>query len=844
MKLLDDIRYALRQFKNAPGFTATAVLTLALGIGATTAIFTLIHAVLLKSLPVAKPEELWRIGNEEVCCIQRGLQGTWALFSFEQYKRFKENTSGFAGLAAFQAGESLMGVRRANDNRPSEPFNGEYVSGNYFSTFGINAYAGRMLNSEDDVKGAPLVAVMSFRAWQEKFGKDPSVVGGTFVMDTQPVTVVGIAPPGFFGDRIRTEPPGFWIPLTAEPVIEPTYSLLNEPSWFWLGLIGRVPTGGSIAAIEAQMQTELHQFLLSPESKVEEQEKPLLPQQTLRLWHGGAGGQALRNEYHDGLFLLMLVSGFVLLIVCANLANLMLVRATARKRQTSVRVALGASPGRLVRLALTESLVLAAMGCIIGMGVAFAVARMIMALAFGNDYVPIDATPSLPVFAFAFGASLLTGILFGVTPAWLSTRVNPAEVLRGANRSIGQNTDWGQKSLVIAQVALSFTLICAAGLLVRSLMHMKYQDFGFDTTDRYFLYIDPKMAGYAPAQMQGLYRQLHDNLSRISGIEQTSFSLYTPMEGGTWFESVFLEGEPPPPPDSTENVTSWVRVCPGYFDVIGTKIVKGRDFNEQDTARTRVVALVNSSFEKKYFKDGAIGKHFGDRKEHPGAFEIVGVTEDTNYWGPSSSVRPMYFLTEGQSIHSNDPLYVRFEDSSQYLTAIEIRTRGKVPGLDAKLREAIGKVNPDLALIDSLSFARQVETNLTQQAMIAKLTSFFGLLALILASIGLYGVTAYSVERRTSEIGLRMALGADRGHVFKLVLRNAFVQVGIGFAIGIPVTIFGGRVMASQLFGVTSHDPTLLLVTTVALSIVAFIAATVPARRAAKTEPTLALKIE
>jgi len=845
MKLLDDIGYALRQFKNAPAFTVTAVLTLALGIGATTAIFTLIHEVLLRSLPVARPEELWRVGNEEICCMQRSLQGSWALFSFRQYQLFAENTRGFAGLAAYQAGETLIGVRRAGGNRPSEPFDGEYVSGNYFSTFGINAYAGRMLSPQDDVKAAPLVAVMSFRAWQEKFGRDPSVVGAAFDMDTQPVVVIGIAPPQFFGDRIASDPPDLWIPLQAEPIIEPSYSLLNEPSWAWLSLIGRVQANGDVKAIETQMQVELQDFLRSPESKVSEPEKPLLAQQTVRLWPGGGGGQALRREYQNGLYLLMSISAFVLLIACANLANLMLVRATARKRQTLVRVALGAAPGTLLRQALVESLVLAAIGCITGMAIAVAVTRAILVLAFGNDYVPIHATPSLPVFAFAFGVSLLTGIVFGVMPlAWLSTRVNSAEALRGANRSIGQSRDWGQKSLVVAQVALSFTLLCAAGLLIRSLRHMRYQEFGFDTNNRYILRIDPKIAGYKPDQLETLYRQLHDSLSRIPGIERTSISLCSPMDGDTWFEDVFIEGEPPPPPDSTDALAWWVRVGPGYFDAIGTKVVKGRDFNQQDTPGTRVVALVNRAFEKKYFKDGAIGKHFGDRKEHPGAFEIVGVTEDTNYWGPSSPIHPMYFLAQGQSIHSDDPLYRIFEDSSQYLTAIEIRTAGNIPGLDVKLREAVAQTNPDLPILDSLSFAAQVETNLTQQAMIAKLTSFFGLLALILASIGLYGVTAYSVERRTSEIGLRMALGAGRGEVFKLILRNAFVLVVIGFAIGVPVTIFGGRMMASQLFGVTSHDPELLSLTTIVLSMVASLAAIVPALRAAKTEPTLALKIE
>ncbi len=844
MKLLDDARYALRQFKNTPGFTATAVLTLALGIGATTAIFTLVQAVLLKSLPVTRPEELWRIGDEEVCCVKRGLEGNWGLFSFEQYRQFKENTPGFTGLAAFQLADNLIAVRRGNSNRPAEPFSGEYVSGNYFSTFGIDAYAGRLLASQDDVKGAPAVAVMSYRTWQERFGKDPSVIGAGFVVDSQPVTVVGIAPPEFFGDRIRSNPPAFWIPLAAEPTIEPAYGFLNEPSWYWLGMIGRIPPGGNVKAIGSQMQVELQRFLLSADSKLDERAKTLVPQQTLRLAAGGGGGQTMRNQYQNGLYLLMLVSGFVLLIACANLANLMLVRATGRRRQILVRAALGATRGTLVRLALTESVVLALIGGAVGVALAFVGTRVILALAFGSQYVPVSATPSLSILAFAFGLSLVTGVLFGVAPAWLSSKADPAEALRGVSRSVGRNMGWGQKSLVVVQVSLSFILLCSAGLLLLSLMGMRNQNFGFETTNRYILRIDPQMAGYKPQQLEPLYRQLDQSLKTIPGVEQTSFSLYSPMEGDTWDETVSIEGQPPVPPESTENRTSWVRVGPEYFDVIGTKVVAGRAFTKQDISTTRPVAIVNRSFEKKYFKDGAIGKHFGDRKEYPGVYEIVGVTEDTNYWEPMSQMHPMYFLAKGQSAHISDPLYRQFEDSSQYLEAIEIKTRGNVPGLDVKLREAIAQINPDLAIIDFQSFAKQVEANLAQQEMIAKLTSLFGILALILASIGLYGVTAYLVERRTGEIGLRMALGAHRGNVFKLILQSAFIQVGIGLAIGIPVTIFSGRIMAGQLYGVTSHNPIMLLLTTALLAIVAFVAAIVPARRAAKTEPVSALKIE
>ncbi|MCU1221767.1 MAG: efflux pump, inner rane subunit, partial [Candidatus Angelobacter sp.] len=663
-------------------------------------------------------------------------------------------------------------------------------------------------------------------------------------MNSQPVTVVGIAPPGFFGDRVQSNPPSFWLPLVSESVIEPAVSVLNDAALDWLNLIGRVKPGADTKAMEAQMQVELRQFLLSPESKVEDRSRPLVAKQTLHFSPGGGGVQRMRDEYQDGLHLLMWISAFVLLIACANLANLMLVRATARKQQITVRAALGAPRSTLVRQALTESVVLAMMGGLVGIAIAFAGTRMILRLAFANDYVPIQASPSLPVLAFAFATSFLTGILFGMAPAWMTASANPAEALRGAGRSTGRKGTWGQKSLVVIQAALSLVLLCAAGLLTRSLNNMQHRNFGFDTTNRYILHIDPQMAGYKPERLEPLYRQLKENIGAIPGVQQVSFSLYSPMEGDNWGEGVYIDGEPPPPPGTPDHGASWLRVSPGYFDTIGTKIVEGRPVNEQDTPATRAVAVVNRFFEQKFFKDRAIGKHFSDDLKHPGAYEIVGVTEDTNYWGATSKMRAMYFLAEGQSAHNPDPRYQQFEDRSRYLNAIEIQTRGELSGLETQIRRVLSQINPDLAVVDFQSFASQVKANFTQQAMIAKLTSFFGVLALILASIGLYGVTSYTVERRTSEIGIRMALGADRMNMLGMVLRGAFAQVGIGLAIGIPVTILGGRLMASQLYGVKAHDPAVLVITTMVLAGAAFVAAVIPARRAANTEPMLALRTE
>jgi predicted permease len=845
MQFTEDIRYALRQFTHAPGFTATAVLTLALGIGATTAIFTLVHAVLLKSLPVSTPSELYRVGDNENCCVNGGLQDNWSIFSYDKYKTFREGTQGFTELAAFQAGRSLKGIRRSGSNQPAESQTTQYVSGNYFSMFGIGPYAGRVFTTQDDRNGAPPVAVMSYTTWQQKYGLDPSVIGSTFTFNGNPLTVIGVTPPGFYGDRLERVP-AFWIPLEAARVIDQGPTLLDFPTSDWLDLIGRLAPGADPKSIEAHLQVELQQWLLSPIAKLDAGERTLVPKQTLHLSPGGAGVQMMRDEYQSGLHLLMWISGLVLLIACANVANLMLVRSASRRQHNSVRTALGAPRWRQIVQVLTESTVLALLGGMVGVALAFWGTRLILHLAFQNNPVAISPMPSLPVLAFTFGASLLTGILFGVAPAWMTAHADPADALRGAHRSTLQSGGWAQKSLVVAQAALSLVLLCVAGFLIQSLRNMQHQHFGFETANRFVSHIEPHMAGYTPEKLSALYRQVHDALAVIPGVSQVSFAMYSPMEGDNWSEGVYIEGQAPPPPGSNENTASWVRVSSGYFDTMGTKVLKGRAISEQDTATSRNVAVVNQTFVKKFFKDeDAIGKHFGDLDaKYAGAFEIVGVTEDTQYREPTSKIPPMFFLSADQQMVFDDPRFKAFEDSSHYLNAIVLMTKGNVAGLEPQVRHALAQVNADLAVIDFTSLAAQVDGNFAQQAMLAKLTSLFGLLALVLASVGLYGVTAYSVERRTSEIGIRMALGADRLNVLKLVLRGAFLQTGIGLAVGIPATILAGRAMTTQLFGVKPYAPDILLVTTLVLSFAALVATVLPARRAAALEPIRALRTE
>jgi predicted permease len=425
--------------------------------------------------------------------------------------------------------------------------------------------------------------------------------------------------------------PAFWIPLEAGRSIEHGPTLLDFPTSDWLDLIGRLAPGADPKSIEAHLQVELKQWLLSPVAKLDAGEVALVPKQTLHLSPGGAGVQMMRDEYQSGLHLLMWISGFVLLIACANVANLMLVRSASRRQHNSVRTALGAPRWRQIVQVLTESTVLALLSGVVGVALAFWGTRLILHLTFQNNMVAISPMPSLPVLAFTFGASLLTGILFGVAPAWMTAHADPADALRGAHRSTLQSGGWTQKSLVVAQAALSLVLLCAAGFLIQSLRNMQHQNFGFKTENRYVLHIEPRMAGYSREKLAALYRQLHDNLAAIPGVSQVSFAMYSPMEGDNWSEQVYIQGQAPPPPGSNENSASWVRVSQGYFDTIGTKILKGRAISDQDTAASGNVAMVNQTFAKKFFKDeDPIGKHFGDLDaKYAGAFEIVGVFHGT-----------------------------------------------------------------------------------------------------------------------------------------------------------------------------------------------------------------------
>jgi putative ABC transport system permease protein len=854
--MLADLRDALRQLRKAPGFTTTAVITLALGIGATTAIFTLIHQVMLKSLPVAKPQELWRIGDNIRCCnwggYTQGDDGDFSLFSWEAYKNFRTRTPEFTDLAALQAGNAALGVRRAGSQAAADTRNGEYVSGNFFRTLGVQPWIGRLMTDADDQEGAPPVAVMSYRIWKEKYGADPSVVGASYQINGHPFTVIGVAAPGFYGAKLAGGGmPDFWIPVTTELLINGETAQLKGPSRNFLDLIGRVRPGVNPKSLEAKLKVEFHNWLASHVPDMEPGEKQLWQQQTLHLTPGGAGVAAMRDQYQDGLRLLLVAAGCVLLVACGNLANLMLARGLKDRAPTSIRMALGASRQRLVRKALVESVLLSVIGGVLGVAVAYAGTRLILYLAFQtggpNNYVPIDATPSWPVLLFTLGMSLLTGIIFGIAPAWMTSHADPVEALRGANRSVSGRRSWAQKSLVIGQAAMSLILLSAAALLGRSLRNLEHQDFGFETEGRYIAEINPMLANYKPEQLEPLFRQINDRLLQIPGVRMVAPALYAPMTGDSWNDGIRIQGRPEP--GAKENTgAGWVRVMPGFFEVLGTKIVLGRPIKEEDTAATRKVAVINEAFARRFFKgQNPIGQHFGPGKiKYSSTYEIVGVVRDMRYmtYDYKDPVGPMFWLPEAQSVQWDDRAYQGGEIWSHYLYNIVIWAPGDPPGMEERVRKALNSVDPNLVLYEVDPYTKIVSADFQQQNMIATLTTLFGVLGLLLAAVGLYGVMAYMVEQRTGEIGVRMALGADRGSVVKMVLRGAFSQVGIGLALGIPAAIGAGKLMTGQLFGVKPWDPVMLGVATLLLALAALLASVIPARRAAGVEPMVALRNE
>ena len=844
-----DVRYGLRLLRKNPGFTVVAVLTLALGMGANTAIFTLVDAVMLKSLPVANPKQLYRLGDNNNCCEMTGTQngGSVVLYSYPLYQELRDHTPEFSELAAFTPFLTDLSVRRGSASGIAEPYQGEFVSGNYFATFGIGAFAGRTLGSNDDRPGVPPVAVMNYHTWQQRFGLDASVIGSTFDINGVACTLAGIAPPGFYGDTLRSDPPDFWLPLGTEPVLNSQGPRLHNSELEWLYLIGRLKPGAEPVQVQSHLTVEVQQLWwqagwasATPAQRNDagllEAARREMAQQHIHLTPAWRGVDRMQAEYASGLRLLVALSGLVLLIACANIANLLLARGAASRLQTAIRVALGARRRRLVRQMLTENVLLAVLGGGAGLYLAYAGTRAIVLLAFrGAHYVPISASPSLPVLTFAFLLSLVTGIVSGVAPAWIASHADPADALRGAGRSTRDRSSLARGSLVVLQVALSFVLLAAAGLLTESLSNLHEQQFGFATQGRLIVKVDPAHSGYTPARRVGLYRKLPDRLEQTPGVLSAGLSGYSPMEGQNWNEDVYIEGRVPTNNSAQDQNSSLDRVGAHYFETIGTRLLRGRLIGNQDAPGSLHEAVINRTFARKFFRnEDPIGQHFGlGGPSHSGDYEIVGIVEDAKYQNAREPAYPTAFL----------PLLLT-PSAAADIHDIELHVASKPESLESVVRRTLADIDPDLTVLDTMSLGEQVARNFNQDRLIARLTELFGLLALVLACVGLYGVAAHSVARRTNEMGIRMALGATRWSILRLVLRSALAQIILGLAIGAPVAMTGSRVLRSLLFGVEGTDPVIFASAMAILSVCALAAAIVPARRATKVDPIVALRYE
>ncbi|MGD0460766.1 MAG: ABC transporter permease [Terriglobia bacterium] len=849
-KLFSNLRYAVRQFRRSPIFTCAAVLTLALGIGGTTAIFTLVHAVMLRSLPVSDPGRLYRVGDGDDCCVEGGPQDRWGMFSFPLYERLKAETPEFEELAAFQAGGALQSVRREGE-LAARPVRSEYVTGNYFSMLGVGAFGGRVFSPDDDRPGAPPVAVLSHRVWQTSYAGDTSVVGSTLVVEGHPFTVIGVAPPGFFGETLRSDPPDIWIPVQQEPLIDGEGELLHQSVPAWLRAMGRLRPGASINGMSPRLTGVLRQWMQHdsgyPAIWMQDVIRTL-PRQVINVVPAGAGVAVMKEEYGRSLQILLSVCGLVLLIASANVANLLLARAVTRRGLTALRLALGATPRQIIAQALTESVLLAMGGGIVGLLVAVAGARLLLTLAFHSaHFLPISPMPSFGVLAFSFGLALVTGVIFGAVPAWFATRTDPAEALHGSGRGTSDRSSLTRQGLLIVQATLSVVLVAGATMLARSLNKLEHQDFGYQVQGRVLVALHNPPASYAEAKLAALYRELEIRLNRLPGVRGSGLALYNPLTNN-WGELIYVAGHPAPKM-SEESAASWDRVSHDYLQNFGMAVLRGRAFTAADNETTEPVAIVNEAFVKRFFKSGEepLDQHFGlDLPENAGTFRIVGVVRDAKFagWGLNRPALPMFFVPLAQNVDYKQDLLKRVELRSHFIGGIMLVTNTPPGVLEPLLTRTLAEVDPNLTITSVRTMQQQIALSFDQERAVASLAGLFGIIALLLAAVGVYGVTAYTVAQRTNEIGIRMALGADRAKVVQLVLRGAFKRVMVGLMLGLPLAIGAGRLISAQLYGVTSWDPFALTVAASALALCAFFATIIPASRAASISPMNALRIE
>jgi len=833
-----DTRYALRRLGKSPGFTTIALLTLALGIGANTGIFTLLNAVLLRSLPVPHPEQLFLVKQNDSPADE-------SLFSYPLFQRLRQQAPDSAAVAAMSWADSYY-VDMGSGSQ--ERALGQLISGNYFQVFDTYPVLGRLLTSEDDSKlsGSP-VAVISYPYWQQHFGGASNVIGRKLDVNRVPFTIVGVSARGFFGARPGTEP-DFWMPLTMQSDVryhglyssqgsDPSKPWVPQEKIEWLQLVVRVKDSAVVPHLLAVMDQQYRQtleMLLQNQNDVERQQA--ISRDHLTLEPGQQGFATLKKEFQQPLFLLMGMAAMVLLIACANIANLLLVRSVARGRAHAVQLSMGASRTRLVRQTLTESLLLSMGGGILGIAVAFWCARVLPKWAStGATAIPLNLTPDARVLFVSLFIAMVTGVLFGLAPALQSAHVDPASVMKASASNISGHESsrrWSlRKTLVASQVALSLVLLVGAGMFLRTLANYSKLNPGFDRNHILSVHLNTNLVGYKMNEYLPLYQRLISRVDEIPGVRSAAVATCSLSDGCPDATDVVIEGAGESKSQPIGAV-QFNRVSLDYFETVGVQLVRGRTFVTTDNATGPGVALVNQTFAKR-FLNGAdpIGKGLLSHPDNgPTHFEIVGVVTDARVNDIREAAPPLAYLPIAQHAGNID--------------SIDIRTAADPQWIDAQVRQAIAEVDYQLPIVEVIPLSEQVARNLTQERLITRVTTMFGLLALGLASLGLYGVMSYTVQRRTSEIGVRLALGSTRSAVLWLILKETLLVISGGAAFGLVLSILGTHLAMGFLFGLSPEDPATIAIATGLLFLVSMAAASVAARRATLIDPVQALRAE
>ena len=831
--LLQDLRYGLRMLGRSPGFTAVAVLTLALGIGANTAIFSLLNAVMLRKLPVEKPGQLVLLGSGRSAGSTSDFANT-DLYSYPFFREMRQKNQVFSEVSAEL---SLMFGKMhgaAGGSAGLEPIDVQLVSGTYFPMLGVNPILGRAFTAaEDEPAGGHPVAVASYSWWKHRFAGDPAIVGKTVTIGSTVYAIIGVAPQEFFGTTVG-ESPDLWIPLSMEKQVSPGWNGLDNKGFQSLYIFGRLRPGVSAKQAEARVNVLARQVwhgFVGPVLTADQQQR--LQRAHISLTPASRGLSRLRLRFSLPLQILMAFVGLVLLIACANIANLLLARAASRQREIAVRMAIGAGRGRVVRQMLTESLLLTLIGGALGILFAWWASEVLLVMvSSGPDPLPLRIAPDATVLVFTFAVTCLTALLFGTLPALRATRIDLTPALKESRSPVvvssrSRLVGW----LVVSQVALSLVLLVGAGLFLRTLVNLANIDTGFNRENVLLFAIEPQAVGYKEdSRLVNLYKQIEQRVSAEPGVRAASISFFA-FNQGEWTQPVLIPGRLPTPQDdmmATHNV-----VGQSYFAAMGIPLLAGRVFGPQDSESSPKVAVINETLAKWYFPGGSpVGRRFAieSSPNHKSEFEVVGVAKDAKH--ENLRERPM------------PEVYYPYTQRVGYYGNLEVRYTGDPATIIAEVRHGVSEVDHSLPLTYQNTLAQQVDYSVTGETLIAQLSSFFGLLAVFLACIGIYGLMSYAVARRTNEIGIRVALGADRSTVLWMVMREGLVLVGIGLLVGLPVALAAGRLVSKLLFGLSPADPVSVAGAAIFLLAFALLAAYLPARRAAKVDPMVALRYE